>query len=309
MQTLSLAHQTPYEWDAILRFFEARAVPGVELVEAGRYLRTISLGPRDEQAHGVLAVEREGEASLKLTVYGASKAALTVIAARVRQVFDLDADPSSIAAQLAQDPVLAPLVAKHPGLRVPGAWDGFELAIRGILGQQITVVGATKLAGQLVALYGEPLAPTLHTALTHVFPPPARLAVSDLSMLGMPGARRAALTSIALSAAADPRLFTRAETLEASVSKLRALPGIGEWTAQYIAMRALGEPDAFLAADVGLHRALARPDGSRPTAKQVLAMAEAWRPYRAYAALHLWTSLNHAPPKAVLAKAAPKKRA
>ncbi|MDB4975028.1 MAG: transcriptional regulator, AraC family [Myxococcaceae bacterium] len=296
MHTLSLPFQPPYAWQAMLRFLEARALPGVELVAAGRYMRTVALEQTGARVHGAIAVEQESATTLALTVHGLPKKSLPTVVERVRRIFDLAADVAAIGAQLRRDPVLRPLVEKEPGLRVPGAWEGFELAVRGIIGQQITVVGATRLTGKLVAQHGAPLGLAVHEGLTHVFPSAARVAVADLSMLGMPGARRAALRMLADKAAADPSLFERGESLTESVRKLRALPGIGEWTAQYIALRALKEPDAFLAADVGLHRALTRPDGSRPTAKELLAMAEAWRPFRAYAALHLWTSLHHAPP-------------
>jgi 3-methyladenine DNA glycosylase/8-oxoguanine DNA glycosylase len=188
---------------------------------------------------------------------------------------------------------LAPLIAKHPGLRVPGAWDGFELAIRGILGQQITVSAATRLAGKLVAAYGVPLPPPDDPDmpnLRYVFPRPEQIAGPDLAAtLGMPGARAAAILAMAAAVTANPRLFEPGHSLEETVGRLKALPGIGEWTAQYIAMRALREPDAFPAADIGILRALATDQG-RPTPAALLQRAEAWRPWRAYAALHLWTS-------------------
>ena len=212
--------------------------------------------------------------------------------ARIRRVFDLGADVTAINAQLAADPHLAALAAARPGLRVPGAWDGFELAVRAMLGQQITVTAARKLAGKLVATYGErALARTsAASALTHVFPAPARLAAANLATLGMPRSRATTLSALAASAVAEPRLFERARDLDEAIARLRALPGIGEWTAQYIAMRALREPDAFPASDIGLLRAMAEPDGTRPSAAALASRAEAWRPWRAYAAQHLWTS-------------------
>lgn len=290
--SLSLPYQAPYHWDAILRFLAARSIPGVEVVSDGRYLRTVAI----DGSAGVIAVAPGAADSLTLRLYGFDSvpSARAHAQERVRQIFDLDADPHAIARHFARDPALAPLVSARPGLRVPGAWDGFEIAIRGILGQQITVSAGIRLAARLVQLHGAPvpMAAAIEPSLTHLFPSPAQLAGGDLSSLGMPGARRAALTALATRAAADPELFARGASLHLSVSKLRALPGIGEWTAQYIAMRALREADAFLAADVGLHRALTRPDGTRPTPKEMLAMATAWSPYRAYAALHLWTSLG-----------------
>ena len=167
--------------------------------------------------------------------------------ARVRRVFDLAADPLAIGAHLGQDPVLAPLVAARPGLRVPGAWDGFELAVRAILGQQITVSAATRLAGKLVSSYGEKIANStaLDLGLTHVFPTPRQLAAADLATLGMPKARLMALSSLAAAVVADPLIFGPRRSLEEAITRLRSLAGVGEWTAQYIAMRELREPDAF----------------------------------------------------------------
>jgi AraC family transcriptional regulator of adaptative response / DNA-3-methyladenine glycosylase II len=254
------------------------------------YRRTIAL----DGAHGTIAVRPLADRhALAATIRFPNVRALPTIIARIRRVFDLAADVGAIAAQLAADPALAALVAARPGLRVPGAWDGFELAVRAVLGQQITVGAARRLAGKMVAAYGEPLARTTGVAdrgLMAVFPSPARLATANVAALGMPRARAATITALAAAAAADPALFEREHDLDGAIARLRGLPGIGEWTAQYIAMRALREPDAFPAADVGLLRAMAGVEGTRPTPVALLARAEAWRPWRAYAAQHLWTS-------------------
>jgi AraC family transcriptional regulator of adaptative response / DNA-3-methyladenine glycosylase II len=215
---------------------------------------------------------------------------LPTIVARLRRVFDLAADPEVIGAHLAEDPVLAPLVAARPGLRVPGAWDGFELAVRAVLGQQISVSAAVRLAAKLVATYGEPLPGASQgcDGLTHVFPCPERLAVADVSTLGMPRARAAALVSLARAVATDPQIFGPRRSLDEAILQLRALEGVGEWTAQYIAMRELREPDAFPAADIGLMRAMVDAKGRRQNPRELLVRAERWRPWRAYAAQHLW---------------------
>jgi AraC family transcriptional regulator of adaptative response / DNA-3-methyladenine glycosylase II len=226
---------------------------------------------------------------LQATVQFPKLSSLPQIIARLRRVFDLAADPDAIALQLVKDPTLAPLVAARPGLRVPGAWDGFELAVRAVLGQQITVPGAIRLAGALVVRFGEPLRDP-DGALTHVFPDPAALVGTDSGSMGMPRSRGAALLSVAAAVVADPHIFAAGRSLGEAVAQLKALPGIGEWTAQYIAMRQLREPDAFPAADIGLMRAMADADGLRPTASALLARAETWRPWRAYAAQHLWAS-------------------
>jgi len=286
--SVKLGYRPPYDWDAILAFLRARAIPGIEAVSNGRYARTIAIG--DEQ--GVLVVEPAKGNCLRATVRFADLRFLPAIIARVRRVFDLAADPVAIGAHLSQDPMLGPLVAARPGLRVPGAWDGFELAVRAVLGQQITVSAATRLAGKLVSSHGgeivDPAAAEL--GLTHVFPTPRQLAGVDLAALGMPKARRTALSSLAASVVADPLIFGPRRSLEHAIAQLRSLPGIGEWTAQYIAMRELREPDAFPAADIGLMRAMSGGSGARPSPAELLAHAEQWRPWRAYAALHLWAS-------------------
>jgi AraC family transcriptional regulator of adaptative response / DNA-3-methyladenine glycosylase II len=289
--TLQLSYAPPYDWTSILEFLAARAIPGIEVVGHDRYRRTIDLGGR----HGTIEVApARGRDALATTIRFPDPRALPTIVRRIRRVFDLGADVGVIAAQLGADPALAPLVRARPGLRVPGAWDGFELAVRAILGQQITVSGARRLIGRLVDAHAEPLRTVDGgdiPGLAAVFPRPERLAQSDLSLLGMPRARAAAVSGLAAATAADPELFDRDASLEAAVARLTTLPGVGDWTAQYVALRALREPDAFPAADVGLLRALTGSDGLRPTAAAVLARAEAWRPWRAYAAQHLWTSL------------------
>jgi AraC family transcriptional regulator of adaptative response / DNA-3-methyladenine glycosylase II len=281
--SLLLRYRPPYHWPAMLDFLAARAIAGIESVEGGVYRRTIGMGG----LQGTITVQLAADHALRATVRFPKLSALPKIIARVRRVFDLAADPGSIALQLAKDPALAPLVAARPGLRVPGAWDGFELAVRAILGQQITVAAAIRLAGKLVARHGAPLLRP-EANLTHVFPEPASLARAELSTLGMPSTRAAALSAVAAAVVAEPDLLAAGRGLEDVIARLRALPGVGEWTAQYIAMRQLREPDAFPAADVGLKRALAGSDGRRPSASALLERAEHWRPWRAYAAQHLW---------------------
>src|SRR5229473_136317 len=262
--SIRLAYRPPYDWDAMLSFLGARAIPGVEAVSGDVYRRTIAIG----DASGVISVAPADKNRVNVSVRFPNMAALPAIIARVRRVFDLAADPDMIGEHLSLDPVLAPLVSARPGLRVPGAWDGFELAVRAIFGQQITVPAATKLLGRLVEAHGAllPAATRDVEGLSHLFSSPARLARADLA------------------------LFSRGASLEETIAKLRSLPGIGEWTAQYIAMRELREPDAFPAADIGLMRAMAAADCRRPSPAQLLSRAERWRPWRAYAALHLWAA-------------------
>jgi AraC family transcriptional regulator of adaptative response / DNA-3-methyladenine glycosylase II len=286
--SIRLAYRPPYDWDAMLAFLAARAIPGVEIVSDSTYRRTIMFGRNS----GVISVTPDDKHRINVQVRFPDISALPQIIARVRRVFDLAADPDTIGAHLALDPALAPLVAARPGLRVPGAWDGFELAVRAIFGQQITVPAATKLLGKLVASFGDPLPSAMRDGegLSHLFPSAARIGKANLAALGMPNARATAVISLAQAISADPAIFSRGASLEDAIVKLRALPGIGEWTAQYIAMRELREPDAFPAADIGLLRAMADADGRRPSPAELLARSEGWRPWRAYAALHLWAA-------------------
>jgi AraC family transcriptional regulator, regulatory protein of adaptative response / DNA-3-methyladenine glycosylase II len=291
--SVRLAYRPPYDWDAMLSFLAARAIPGVETVAGDIYRRTVAIG----ESGGVISVAPADKNRVDVAIRFPDIAALPQIIARVRRVFDLAADPDQIGAHLSLDPMLAPLVALRPGLRVPGAWDGFELALRAIFGQQITVPAATRLLGKLVQAHGArlPAAAGEHEGLSHLFPSPGRVANADVAALGMPNARALAVTSLARAIAADPSLFSRGAGLDEAIAKLRSLPGIGEWTAQYIAMRELREPDAFPAADIGLMRAMAGTDGVRPSPSGLLARAEAWRPWRAYATLHLWAAAVASP--------------
>jgi AraC family transcriptional regulator of adaptative response / DNA-3-methyladenine glycosylase II len=293
--SLILSYRPPYDFDQILGFLRKHAIPGMEEVGDANYARTIEI----DGLHGIVCVQKADGHALRATIRFPRLSVLPQIIARLRRVFDLAADPQAIAAHLSEDPLLAPLLAAWPGLRVPGAFDGFELAVRGLLGQQISVAAARTLAGRLVARFGTPLAIDCSgfAQLTHVFPSPAALAKADASSFGLPKARRAALISLAAEIAADPSIFARHAPLDEAVARLRKLPGIGEWTAHYIAMRELREADAFPAADLGLIRAVAQLTGTTPTPKELLARAELWRPWRAYAAQHLW-ALGGEPPRA-----------
>lgn len=291
--TLRLGYRAPYDWDAILAFLGARSIAGVELIEKNTYRRTIEI----DGAFGSIAVAPAKSQTVKnhleATIRFPRVTALLAIVARLRRLFDLDADIATIGAHLSGDAALAPLIARRPGLRTPGAWDGFELAVRAILGQQITVVGARQLAVKLVARAGTGIAPDLSgdERLCRVFPSAARMAKTDLSTLGMPKARIAALLALAEAVARNPKLIEPAGSYEETIARLLALPGFGPWTAQYWALRALRDSDAFPAADVALLRSpLVAEGGKRPSPKALLARAETWRPWRAYAAQHLWTA-------------------
>jgi AraC family transcriptional regulator of adaptative response / DNA-3-methyladenine glycosylase II len=210
------------------------------------------------------------------------------ISERIRTLFDLRADPMAITNHLKQDEHLTGLVQDFPGLRVPGAWDGFEIAVRAILGQQVSIKAANTLAGRLVKTYGEPLQTAEDDELAYLFPRPERLAEATLSDIGLMPSRAEAIRALARAVRDGELVFGTAIGLEEAVGHLTALPGLGPWTAHYIAMRALGEPDAFPAGDLGLRRTAAETKATTLTESQLRQRAEAWRPWRAYAAMYLW---------------------
>jgi AraC family transcriptional regulator, regulatory protein of adaptative response / DNA-3-methyladenine glycosylase II len=282
---LRLSYHAPYDWPAALTFLAHRAIDGVERVESGTYRRTI----RFDGSTGTLEIAHDDVgAALLATVRGLPAAAIPAAAERVRRMFDLDADLRTIAAHLVRDPSMAPLVTATPALRVLRGWEGFEVAARSVIGQQVTVARARRLNGILVDRCGSELPAGTDDRLCRVFPTPQRVLDADLSAMGMPGARVTTLKTVASTVLAEPRLFDPAGSIDETIARLRAIRGIGDWTAHYIAMRACGEPDAFPASDVGLLRGATDAAGYRPTPQQLLARAEAWRPWRAYAAHQLW---------------------
>ena len=293
---LRLAYRPPLAWRELLNYLAKRAVPGVEsiLPDEGAYRRTVIIADKV----GWLQVDRSPDGDyLDVTAPAHLTDVLWPVLARLRILFDLDANPESADAHLGADPLLAPLVRRHPGLRVPGAWDPFELAVRAVLGQQVSVAGATTLAARLAARFGEPAA-TPFAALCRLAPTARALAaadVADIAAIGLPRARAQTLHDLAAAAELGLLDFPTRRRHRASGRTLRAIRGIGEWTAQYIAMRALRFPDAFPAADLGLRKAISSGDGALASASEVLSRADAWRPWRAYAALHLWQSLDKTP--------------
>jgi AraC family transcriptional regulator of adaptative response / DNA-3-methyladenine glycosylase II len=273
-----LNFRPPYHWQAMLDFLAPRATPGVELVEGSIYRRTIS-------AHGIAGYFEvsldESHDALQVRIDFPDPRALFGIVERVRAMFDLNADWASIVKMLRSDPALSARVQANPGIRVPGCWNGFELAVRAILGQQVTVRGATSLAGRLVTAFGEKFDGP--AGLTHLFPSAEVLAKAKLDGVGLTGARSETIRVLARSVASGKIRFEGVVDSEEFLRRLCEIPGIGTWTAQYVAMRALGEPDAFPSSDLGLMRAL-----SLGTAREVERRAEPWRPWRAYAAMYLW---------------------
>jgi AraC family transcriptional regulator of adaptative response / DNA-3-methyladenine glycosylase II len=283
---IRLDFRPPIAWSALLAFLRERAIPGVERVDGATYLRTVRLGERT----GSLAVSPKGAGapSLVASVSLSLAPELTIVIARLRALFDLDAQPHVIAEHLRGDPRLAPLVRRAPGLRLPGAFDPFEVAVRAVLGQQISVKGATTLAGRLAGAFGRTTVAPWGPA--RFFPTAAELAaapVAALRALGLPEARARTIVDLARAVVQGAIDLSGSAEPAATLAGLLGLRGIGPWTAHYVAMRALGWPDAFVAGDLGVRRAL-----GLSSARAAEARAEPWRPWRAYAVMHLWGTLG-----------------
>jgi AraC family transcriptional regulator of adaptative response / DNA-3-methyladenine glycosylase II len=286
---LKLPYRAPLAWSELLAFLRLRAICGVEWVSADAYHRTVVF----DDAAGVVSVERAAKGDhLLLRVPMELSPHVAHIVDRMRRIFDLGADPYEIASALKQDPELGPRVAQVPGLRVPGAWSGLETGVRAILGQQVSVKGATTLISRLVAAFGTPLAEGAANGkaeyLTHTFPSAARLADADVATIGLPKTRAKAVRELARAIDEERVRLDEPIGLDDTIASLEALPGIGRWTAEYISMRALGEPDAFPAGDLVLRKELAA-GGKLPTERELRDRSEVWRPWRAYAVLYLWS--------------------
>lgn len=286
---LRLEHQPPLDFEGLLDFLGTRAVPGVEEVRDGAYRRVLRL-PRGS---GVVAL-RDGTTDVDCRLWLADPRDRDAAIRACRDLLDLDADPSTITNALGDDPLLGPLVRADPGRRVPGHPDPHELAVRAVLGQQVSVAAARTLAGRLAAAHGEPIADPEGGGLSHAFPTAAALAEIDPESLAMPRSRaRALLALTAALANGDLTLEPGTDPTEADAA-LQDLPGIGPWTASYVRMRALGNRDVFLPTDLGVRHALqwlGEPSDPRSAA----AAAEQWRPWRSYALMHLWGQLGRRP--------------
>jgi AraC family transcriptional regulator of adaptative response / DNA-3-methyladenine glycosylase II len=277
-----IAYRTPYDWPRMLRFLAARAMQGVEAVEDDSYLRTVALGTHA----GWIRVRNDPANSALLVELSPSLVpALPELVRRLAHLFDTEADPRSIDAHLARHDVLAASVRLRPGLRVPGAFDAFELVVRAILGQQITVKAATTIAGRFAKAFGDAIA-TPHAALTHLSPTARRIAaatIDEVASLGIIQTRARSIVAIAREIGSERLRLEPGVAPPAVIAQLVALPGIGPWTADYIAMRALSWSDAFPRGDIALRNAL-----GRVTAARAEELSQPWRPWRSYATLHLW---------------------
>jgi AraC family transcriptional regulator of adaptative response / DNA-3-methyladenine glycosylase II len=274
-----LNFRPPYDWKRILEFLASCATPGVEAVESACYRRSISLNGRQGQIE--VSLDDQNNAIIARVLFG-DPCSLLFIIERIRGIFDLNADWAVIGKTLRADASLARRIDGEPGLRVPGCWNGFELTVCAILGQQVTVKEKTILAGRLVCRFGQPLSGC--SGLTHLFPTPETIAGADLTCFGLPRAQAETLRTFARAVCEKRIRFEGAPDYDAFRAHLREIPGIEEWTAQYVAMRAPRDPDAFPSDDPALHRA------SDCTKAELERRAEAWRPWRAYAAMLLWQS-------------------
>ena len=273
-----LHFRPPYHWQGMLDFLAARATPGVEAVEDGKYRRTISLNGNDGYFEVTLA---EGRDALLVRIAFSDPQSLFFIVERVRSMLDLNADWAAIVQHLRSDPVLRARLEAEPGIRVPGCWNGFELAVRAILGQQITVKGATAMAGRMANRFGKPFHGV--AGLTHIFPAPEVLASAPLRDIGLTDKRVETIQALARAVRNGKLRFEGGASSDPLLNRLMEITGIGKWTTQYVAMRALGEPDAFPTGDLGLLHAMALENS-----RDLDLRADAWRPWRAYAAMYLW---------------------
>jgi len=295
---MTLSYRPPLSWDALLEFLELRAIPGVEGVTDAVYSRTLRLGEGLEDGVGVVRVGHDQEKHrLEVEVYLSSTTGLIDVATRLRRLFDLDADGAAIDAVLGRLSRLRPHLRKRPGVRVPGTVDGFETAVRAILGQQISVKGATTFAERIVARWGTPLADVweggvpegaLPAETRALFPDAEALAAAKLEEIGLTGARAETIRGVARAVLEDPSLLSPASDLSDALAAWQRLKGIGPWTAQYVAMRVLREPDGLPTGDLVLRKAITKRGEKPRPAGDVEKVLEVCRPYRAYAAIRLW---------------------
>jgi AraC family transcriptional regulator of adaptative response / DNA-3-methyladenine glycosylase II len=277
---LTLTPTKPYDFNALHAFFSARLIAGVETAGEGTYARTF----REGRSQGTLTIAAS-RTTLTASLATSTGVDTAPVEARIARLFSLGSPASRITKHFKADRTLGPLVERLGTLRIPGCWDPFELGVRAILGQQVSVAGATTLAGRIARKFGRPLKKP-DSALTHLFPVPEELADADLSGLGLTTRRASTITGFARSLSANPSLLDTTKPLETFVDDLVALDGFGPWTAQYMGMR-LGYTDAFPASDLGVRKAL-----NMAPEKDILKRAEAWRPYRATAVMYLWRSLG-----------------
>jgi AraC family transcriptional regulator of adaptative response / DNA-3-methyladenine glycosylase II len=286
---LRLPFRGPLDWEAMLAYHSVRAIAGVEAVADGVYRRTVVVGGDP----GVVELWRGGDDHLLMRAHLPHWDGLIHVVDRARRIFALDLDPGDAYRHLAGDRLIGPRLPAHAGLRPPGTWDPFETGMRAIIGQQVTVPGAGTITGRLVRRVGTPVPGLAPLRLTHAFPSPVTVADADLDGLGLTTTRAAAVRAYAAAVAAGDIRLDRSVGLDRVVESIVGVAGLGPWTAHYLALR-MGEADAFPSADLGLRRAAG--DGGPPMpAAELEALSDAWRPWRAYAAVHLWTGVSASP--------------
>jgi AraC family transcriptional regulator of adaptative response / DNA-3-methyladenine glycosylase II len=296
---LHLPFRPPLDWPALLSYLKARQINGIEAIDKNRYCRSIRMKEktRDKKItglHGVFMVTMPDQAShLELTLQISGTDNLMNIVHRVRRIFDLEADPLFIFNHLKKDPGLSPIISSFPGFRIPGGWDNFEIAIRTIIGQQVSIRAANTITGRLVQRYGTPIHDSFIPGITHLFPTPETLAAADLAGIGLPGKRAGTIRALAAKIADKEIVLEGIVNTESIKTQLMKIPGIGQWTTEYIAMRALREPDAFPATDLALKRELKEMSQQAECLNRDINRPDIWRPWRAYAAVVLWRNYSH----------------
>ena len=286
---IDLPYEPGFDWPSMLSFIAPRVIPGVESIQDNHYQRTFRL---NDSRGWFKVTDSPQRNSLHLKVYfEEGRQSPEQIERRVRSIFDLDTDMGPILQRLSKDPLLSPAVSAHSGIRLPGAWDPFEFTVRAILGQQISVKAATTLAGRVAALCGPECGGEYPEALMTFFPTAKEITQADLSGIGITSKRQATIRGLASNIVTEKISLSAEQGLKAFVDSMCELPGIGPWTAHYVAMRALKMADAFPDSDLGVRKAL-QENGKMPTAKQAIERAETWRPWRAYATLFLWKGLE-----------------
>ncbi|MDH3513158.1 MAG: DNA-3-methyladenine glycosylase, partial [Gammaproteobacteria bacterium] len=292
--TVRLPYRKPFDWRGLMQFFTDRATPGVEQVLDDVYLRSIAV---NKQSGVVECRHLKTDNSISLTLHGVATAEIFQVVQRARELLDLDAPVAEIGATLGADKDLGRMIKQRPGVRVPGAWDGFELTVRAILGQQVSVKAATTLAGRIAARYGAAIELPASfggrgdsLTIERLFPGPEKLMRARFNNIGLVTTRAETIRRVAAAVVRGELSFDNSQDIDEFCRSLTAIRGIGDWTAQYVAMRAMKSPDAFPASDLGLLKAIAKGENTKPV--ELLRRAESWRPWRAYAALLLWGSLS-----------------
>ncbi len=287
--TLNLPYKSPFHWEAVLDYFHGRAIPGVEVIHNSAYSRAVEI---DGHISFIRIKPSHRESHLAVTFYELPNQQLSSAEVRVRDMFDLDAEPLSISSHLSKDPYLASIISRYPGLRLLGCWDAFELSVRAVIGQQVTLKAASTILGRLTHRFGQPISKPPIPWITHVFPGADVLAQTRITGLGIPGKRAEALKHLAEKVRSRCILFDGSMDVDHVVHRLREIPGIGPWTTDYISMRGMRDPDAFPQTDLVIKKILERLKNNENPGTDINRRINSWRPWRAYAAMYLWKAYS-----------------